>query len=94
MTTPADVTVKVDDMGNARSCVVAVEAMVKQICVASHRDPSEGLMMLLTAAAHTYQDYAKNPDDAGTLIEALVHANEAAKGWFGNNDNRPRRRKK
>lgn len=64
--------------------ILAIEAVTRSICQRTGQDPAEGVMMLLTAAAHLTDVYSKRPiaDTAEHLATALGHAIVAADGFF------------
>jgi len=64
--------------------VLAIEAVTRAICEKTGQDPAEGIMMLLTAAAHMTNTYSKQPiaQSADHLATALGHAIVAADGFF------------
>lgn len=53
-----------------RDRVLAIEAVTKSICQKTGQDPAEGVMMLLTAAAHLTAVYSGK--SAGMNIETLA----------------------
>lgn len=67
-----------------KSCILAIEAVTREICRNTGRDPAEGTMMLLTAAAHLMNTYSPRPikEQAAALTNALVDALLAADGFF------------
>lgn len=64
--------------------ILALEAVTRSICEATGHDPAEGVMMLLTAAAHMSDVYSKRPlrERADHLATALGAAIVAADGFF------------
>jgi len=64
--------------------ILAIEAVTRAICEKTGQDPAEGIMMLLTAAAHMTNTYSKQPitQSADHLATALGHAIVAADGFF------------
>jgi hypothetical protein len=67
-----------------RDRVIALEACVRAICEKTGQDPAEGVMMLLTAAAHMFATYSGKPIDqtAMGLARSLGAATVAAEGFF------------
>lgn len=80
------VTTEVRISTDPASCVLAVEASVRAICEATGKDPAEGVMMLLTAAAHMSAQYSDPGSSVNqrlaVLAEALGAATVAAEGFF------------
>lgn len=50
-----------------RDRVLAIEAVTQSICEQTGQDPAEGVMMLLTAAAHLFSKYSNKPSVEGIL---------------------------
>lgn len=46
------------------------------------RDPADAMMMLLVGACQLFREYANEPDDLGSIHEALDKAFEAARSWW------------
>lgn len=67
-----------------RSRVLAIEAATRAICDRAGTDPADGIMMLLTAAAHLQSQYSKRPvnETITVLAECLGCAIVAADGFF------------
>jgi hypothetical protein len=67
-----------------RARVMAIESCTRAICKASGEDPADGIMMLLTAAAHLHSQYSGKPisESVMGLASALGHATVAAEGFF------------
>ncbi|QIG68209.1 hypothetical protein EVB56_018 [Rhizobium phage RHph_Y1_10] len=67
-----------------RDRVLAIEAVTKSICQKTGLDPAEGVMMLLTAAAHLMAVYSGKSADQNILVLAgcLGNATVAADGFF------------
>ncbi|KKX29234.1 hypothetical protein YH62_15660 [Rhizobium sp. LC145] len=67
-----------------RDRVLAIEAVTKAICQQTGQDPAEGVMMLLTAAAHLTMTYSRKPAEQNlmTLASALGNATVAADDFF------------
>lgn len=67
-----------------RDRVLAIEAVTKSICVKTGMDPAEGIMMLLTAAAHLSIVYSGKTAEQNlmTLAGALGSATVAADDFF------------
>mgnify|MGYP003636189791 FL=1 len=59
-----------------RRPVLEIERNVREICQKQGADPAEGIMLLLTAAAHMMDTYAKGPPKqwAPVLAKTLGHA--------------------
>ncbi|MDH0366765.1 MULTISPECIES: hypothetical protein [Brucella] len=74
--------VKISD--DPRSCILAIEAVTREICRNTGRDPAEGVMMLLTAAVHMTNTYSGGSlkDQVTTLASALGSATVAADEFF------------
>ncbi len=74
--------VKMSD--DPKSCILAIEAVTREICRNTGRDPAEGTMMLLTAAVHMMNTYAGSPikDQVTALGTALGSAIVAADDFF------------
>lgn len=70
--------------GDPRLAILQVEKKVRQICRDQGADPAEGVMLLLTAAAHMSDKYAKGPPSewVPVLAECLGHAVVAADKFF------------
>lgn len=63
--------------------VRAVEAIVESICKQVGEDAADGVMVLLTAAAHITMRHAKDEEAAlGSLPATLEDAITAATNWF------------
>lgn len=64
--------------------VLAIEAAAKAICQQSGTDPADAIMMLLTAAAHLYAQYSREPfpQNAEGLATALGAAIVSADDFF------------
>lgn len=67
-----------------RDRVLAIEAVTKAICQQTGQDPAEGVMMLLTAAAHLMAVYSGKSADQNimTLASCLGSATVAADDFF------------
>ncbi|WP_188825030.1 hypothetical protein [Brucella endophytica] len=67
-----------------RNRVLAIEAATRAICERAGADPSDGIMMLLTAAAHLVSQYSgKSAQDQITVLAtALGSATVAADDFF------------
>lgn len=67
-----------------RDRVLAIEAVTKAICQQTGQDPAEGVMMLLTAAAHLTAIYSGKSSDQNimTLAKCLGNATVAADDFF------------
>lgn len=66
-----------------RAAILAIEAATRQVCEATGKDPVEGIMMLLTAAAHLHTQYKKpGTDTLMSLAYSLGFAVTAADGFF------------
>lgn len=67
-----------------RRPVLEVEKKVRELCVERGADPAEGMMLLLTAAAHMADTYMKGPPSqwAPALGEVLGSAIVAADDMF------------
>lgn len=67
-----------------RDRVLAIEAVTKSICQMHGMDPAEGVMMLLTAAAHITSVHSKKPasENILALATSLGHATVAADDFF------------
>jgi len=67
-----------------RDRVLAIEAVTKAICQQTGQDPAEGVMMLLTAAAHLTAVYSGKSADQNimTLANCLGNATVAADDFF------------
>jgi hypothetical protein len=67
-----------------RDRVLAIEAVTKEICLRTGQDPAEGVMMLLTAAAHLTAIYSRKSADKNimTLASCLGNATVAADDFF------------
>lgn len=67
-----------------RDRVLAIEAVTKAICQQTGQDPAEGVMMLLTAAAHLTAVYSGKSADQNimTLAGCLGNATVAADDFF------------
>jgi hypothetical protein len=67
-----------------RDRVLAIEAVTKSICQMTGLDPAEGVMMLLTAAAHLTAVYSGKSADQNimTLASCLGNATVAADDFF------------
>lgn len=74
--------VKMSD--DPRSCILTIEAVTREICQKTGRDPAEGVMMLLTAAVHMTNTYSGGSvkDQVTTLASALGSATVAADEFF------------
>lgn len=68
-----------------RRAVLDIETKVREVCQAQGADPAEGIMLLLTAAAHMADTYMKGPPAqwgpvlASTLGSAIVAADDLFK---------------
>ena len=67
-----------------RDRVLAIEAVTKAICQETGQDPADGIMMLLTAAAHLMAIYSGKSADQNILALAscLGNATVAADDFF------------
>lgn len=66
-----------------KAAILAIEAVTRTICQETGKDPAEGTMMLLTAAAHILMQYQKpGTDTLLSLAAALGHATVAAEDFF------------
>lgn len=67
------------------SRILAIEACVRAISQRTGQDPAEGVMTLLTAAAHMYSVYSGKPlsSAAEGLAYSLGCATVAADDFFG-----------
>lgn len=67
-----------------RDRVLAIEAVTKAICQETGHDPAEGVMMLLTAAAHLMAVHSGKSADQNimTLARCLGDATVAADDFF------------
>jgi small ligand-binding sensory domain FIST len=68
-----------------RDRILAIEAVTRAICEQTGQDPAEGIMMLLTAAAHLQSIYDKNPfskESLTVLAGCLGNAIVAAEDFF------------
>lgn len=67
-----------------RDRVLAIEAVTKAICQKTGLDPAEGIMMLLTAAAHLMAIHSGKPaaQNITTLATSLGNATVAADDFF------------
>lgn len=67
-----------------RDRVLAIVAVTKAICQQTGQDPAEGVMMLLTAAAHLTATYSGKSAEQNimTLAKGLGSATVAADGFF------------
>lgn len=67
-----------------RKAVLAVEAKVRGLCVEQGADVAEGIMLLLTAAAHMSQTYGTGSTEARLLklADCLGHAFGAGEDFF------------
>ena len=67
-----------------RDRVLAVEAVTKAICQQTGQDPAEGIMMLLTAAAHIFATQSNKSASDGImhLAHSLGCATVAADDFF------------
>lgn len=67
-----------------RERVLAIEATAKAICQKTGQDPADAIMMLLTASAHLYAQYSREPfpKSADGLAKALGAAIVAADDFF------------
>jgi len=67
-----------------RDRVLAIEAVTRSICERTGMDPAEGIMMLLTAAAHLSSVYSGKTADQMimTLASSLGNATVAADDFF------------
>lgn len=79
-----EITIKGKVSEDPRDRVLAIEAVTRSICEKTGQDPAEGVMMLLTAAAHLSQKYSKasRKQTTLTLAASLGHAIVAAEGFF------------
>lgn len=79
-----EITIKGKVSSDPRHRVIALEACVRAICEKTGKDPADGVMMLLTAAAHMFTTYSgMSPDQAAMgLAESLGAATVAAEGFF------------
>lgn len=64
--------------------VLAIEAATRAICEQTGQDPAEGIMMLMTAAAHLFSQYSGKTSAEGIshLAHSLGCATVAADGFF------------
>lgn len=77
------VTIKGIVSNDPKTAIQSIEAVTRSICQAQGKDPAEGVMMLLTAAAHIHSIYQKpGTDTLLSLAAALGHATVAADGFF------------
>lgn len=67
-----------------RDRILAIEAVTKAICQKTGQDPAEGIMMLLTAAAHLMATYSGKSADQNimALANSLGNATVAADDFF------------
>lgn len=67
-----------------RDRVLAIEAVTKEICQKTGQDHAEGVMMLLTAAAHLMATYSGKSADQNimALANCLGNATVAADDFF------------
>lgn len=67
-----------------RDRVLAIEAVTKSICQHTGQDPAEGIMMLLTAAAHIFATHSNKSASEGimSLAHSLGCATVAADDFF------------
>jgi len=64
--------------------ILALEAVTRAICEQTGQDPAEGVMMLLTAAAHMSDTYSRKPfsETGVVLAQCLGLAIVAADDFF------------
>lgn len=55
---------------------------VFELCRIRGHDAADAMMMLLIAGCQTYREFAKEPEDAGAIHEAIDKAFEAASNWW------------
>jgi hypothetical protein len=81
---PMEIEIKGKISEDPRDRVLAVEAVTKAICQQTGKDPAEGVMMLLTAAAHLMMTYTRKPAEHNlmALASALGNATVAADDFF------------
>ncbi len=74
--------IKITD--DPKDCILAIEAVTREICSNTGCDPAEGTMMLLTAAVHMANTYSAHPlkDQATAMTYALMDAIVAADDFF------------
>jgi hypothetical protein len=79
-----EVSIKGPRPSDPRQRILAIEAATKAICDEVGQDPADGVMMLLTAAAHISMRHSEAPPDvtAKLLAAALGDAIVAADGFF------------
>ena len=67
-----------------RDRILAIEAVTRSICEKTGHDPAEGVMMLLTAAAHMFTTYSgkSSQDSILALAKSLGSATIAADEFF------------
>lgn len=67
-----------------RRPILEIEQKVRELCLERGADPAEGMMLLLTAAAHMADTYMAGPPSqwAPTLAEVLGSAIVAADDMF------------
>lgn len=67
-----------------RQRVLLIEAALKSICTSANQDPADGIMVLLTAAAHLSAQHTKNDVNSTMrlLAECLGNAIVAADDFF------------
>lgn len=64
--------------------VLAIEAVTKAICQQTGQDPADGIIMLMTAAAHIFATHSGKPSSEGImhLAHSLGCATVAADDFF------------
>ena len=64
--------------------ILAISAVTRAICEQTGQDPAEGIMMLMTAAAHLFSTYSGKSSSEGILdlAHSLGCATAAADGFF------------
>ena len=67
-----------------RMRVLAIEAATRSICERAGTDPADGVMMLMTAAAHLFSTYSgkSSSESILDLAHALGNATVAADDFF------------
>ena len=79
----AEINMTLQVSADPKERVFALEVATRAICEHTGQDPAEGVMMLLTAAAHMFSTYSeKRPAVAiNDLAHALGAATVAAEGF-------------
>lgn len=64
--------------------ILAIEGVARAICQQTGQDPADGIMMLMTAAAHLFATYSGKPSSEGImhLAHSLGCATVAADDFF------------